>query len=290
MCNAEASSTIASQQVRWGIVESKKYLGTNWTKNQEVWDSFKQQLLDIPGLKNIHFMGGETLLTDKLEDLLDTMIEHKRFELCFSFVTNGTIYNPRIVDKLKKFHRVGFEISIETLDQRNSYVRQGTDTSRVLENINRYLVHCNNSSITVTLRPAPSLLTVGSYVGLLEFALDKNLIVKSNLCIDPEFLHIKYLPKKVKDLYKCQYLEFLNKLDDTITDSDYNVSDPNNYKLVLKEQAKMCLTILETPTPPDTNLQMLNLVNHCRRWDAVYELNAREVYPELLEIWDRYEY
>ena len=46
-------------------------------------------------------MGGETLLTDRLEDLVDTMIEHKRFEICFSFVTNGTVFRLELLNKLK---------------------------------------------------------------------------------------------------------------------------------------------------------------------------------------------
>jgi hypothetical protein len=114
MCNPKASSTIASQQVQWGIESSKQYLGTDWTRDQVVWNNFKKQLLELPGLNNIHFMGGETLLTPRFEDFVDTMIEHKSFDLCFSFVTNGTVFKPTLMDKLKQFRRVGIEISIET--------------------------------------------------------------------------------------------------------------------------------------------------------------------------------
>jgi organic radical activating enzyme len=290
MCNAEASSTIASQQVKWGMIEIKKYLGTNWTKDQKVWDNFKQQILNIPGLNNIHFMGGETLLTDRLEDFVDTMIEHKRFDLCFSFVSNGTVYKPSIVDKLKKFRRVGFEISIETLDRRNSYVRQGTDTSLVLNNINLYQSQCNNTSVTLALRPAPSLLTVGSYLPLLQYALDNQLIVKSNLCTNPRFLSITQLPDYVKEIYQEQYIEFLNKLNGRSTVEDYNASDPNNCHLVVREQAQMCLTLLQSQTPSDNELQLAALVEHCQKWDSVYKLNARELYPELVAVWDKYGY
>jgi hypothetical protein len=276
MCNARASSTIASQQVKWGIKESKQYLGNDWTKDNVVWNSFKQQVLDIPGINNIHFMGGETLLTDRFEDFVDTMIENQRFDLCFSFVTNGTIYKPGLVEKLKKFRRVGFEVSIETLDQRNSYVRQGTDTDQVLKNIDQYLENCNNSSVTVALRPVPSLLTIGSYISLLEFALKRNLIVKSIVCTYPRFMNIDLLPQNIKDTYKEQYIKFLKQLDLLVVDSDYNASDPNNHQLVIKEQAQMCLNLLNSTTPIDTEQQLKELVSHCRRWDNVYKLDARQ--------------
>lgn len=290
MCRPEASSTIAAQQVRWGIESSRQYLGTDWTRNQQVWNNFKQQLLDLPNLNNIHFMGGETLLTDRFEDLVDTMIEHSRFNLCFSFVTNGTVYKPELIEKLKLFRRVGIEISIETVDAHNAYQRQGTDTQEVLVNIQRYLSSCNGTSVTVALRPALSLLTIGYYPGLLEYALEHKLIVKSNLCYRPRFLSAEILPESIKRIYQQSYTKFLSQLANIETHHDYNASDPNNYKLVLKQQAEMCLSILQSSTPADSENELTNLVRHCERWDQVYGYDARSLYPELRTIFDRYGY
>jgi hypothetical protein len=290
MCGPKASSTIAAQQVKWGIESSRQYLGTDWTRDATVWHSFKQQLLNLPKLNNIHFMGGETLLTDRFEDLVDTMIAHERFDLCFSFVTNGTTFNSKILEKLKRFRRVGIEISIETADEHNAYQRQGTDTQLVLDNIQRYLTYCNGSSITVALRPALSLLTIGYYVGLLEYAMSHQLVVKSNLCYFPRFLNAELLPDKAKLLYQTYYREFLTKFSDIDSESDYNASDPNNYKLIIKEQAKMCLSVLQTPAPDDSAAELKNLVEHCKKWDQVYGYSARSLYPELTEILDRHDY
>jgi organic radical activating enzyme len=290
MCNPRASSTIASQQVQWGIESSRQYLGADWTKNQTVWNSFKQQLLELPGLNNIHFMGGETLLTPRLEDLVDFMIEHQRFDLCFSFVTNGTVFRPTLLDKLKQFRRVGIEISIETIDEHNAYQRQGTDTTEVLNNIDQYQKWCNNSSITVTLRPAPSLLSIGYYAGLLEYALNHQLVVKSNLCFNPRFLSAEILPESIKKQYQVPYLKLLSTLSDIVVDSDYNASDPNNYKQVIKEQIEMCLSVLQTTTPTDSEQQLEELVRHCERWDRVYGYDARVLYPEFQPILDYYGY
>jgi hypothetical protein len=290
MCNPRASSTIATQQVKWGIESSRQYLGTDWTRDEQVWTNFKQQLLDLPKLNNIHFMGGETLLTGRFEDLVDTMIEHQRFELCFSFVTNGTVFRPELLDKLQLFRRVGIEVSIEALDEHNAYQRQGTDTAVVLENIKRYQQWCNGTSITVALRPAPSLLSIGYYTELLQYALDNQFIVKSNLCTEPRFLAAEILPESVKQLYRLKYLKFLDQLSTVDVDSDYNASDPNNHRRAIKEQAEMCLNILQTPTPNDSEAQLAELVRHCERWDRVYGYNARSLYPEFQPILDRHDY
>jgi sulfatase maturation enzyme AslB (radical SAM superfamily) len=194
MCGPRASSVIASQQVQWGIKSSKQYVGTDWTKNKTVWDNFLNQLSNIPGLNNIHLMGGETLLSNRFEQLVDHMIANRQFNVCFSFVTNGTIFKPDLMQKLSKFRRVGIEVSIEALDDHNSYQRQGTDTAQVLKNIEQYQSFCNGSSITCTIRPAVSLLTIGYLPDLLQYCLDKQLVIKSLIVTDPEFLDPKIFP------------------------------------------------------------------------------------------------
>ena len=290
MCNPQASSTIASQQVKWGIESSRQYLGTDWTQNNDVWNRFLQQLLDTPGLNNIHFMGGETLLTKRFEHLVDHMIAHDRLDLCFSFVTNGTVFRPELLEKLKLFRRVGIEVSIETVDRRNSYQRQGTDTDQVMTNLDRYLDQCNGSNITLTVRPAVSALTIGSFPGLLQYCLDKNLIIKSLLVTKPDFLSAVILPKLVKDQYLESYQQLIDRLLNIQIPIDYNASDSHNTAMIVKEQAYMCMNILSQPEPSNVSELCQLMVDHCRKWDQVYGYNAREMYPELTEIWNQHDY
>jgi hypothetical protein len=287
MCNAQASSSIAVQEVKWGIAESKQYVGTDWTRDQTVWDNFKQQLLEIPGLNNIHFMGGETLLTDRFENLVDWLTEHGRFDTCLSFVTNGTVYKPGLMAKLQRFRRVGIEISIETVDEHNAYQRQGTDTGAVLDNINQYTQLGNN--IEVCLRPAVSALTIGYHADLIEYAFGKNLPIKSLLVSDPRFLDAEILPQTVKLQYLQKYIPLIKKLG-SHQGQDYNAMDPNELKRNLAQHIEMCVTILSTPVPRDSEPQLQKLVEHCRKWDQVYGYDARTLYPELTEVWDQYAY
>jgi len=290
MCNAEASSTIASQEVRWGIESSRKYLGTDWTRNTQVWNSFKQQILELPNLNNIHFMGGETLLTDRFENLVDHLIKNQRFDICLSFVTNGTVFNSRLMDKLKQFRRVGIEVSIETVDEHNTYQRQGTDTKLVLKNIDNFQQWCDGTKITVALRPAPSLLSIGYYPELLRYALQNKMIIKSNFCYKPRFLSPEILPQPIKLQYQESYIKLLKELEHVSVEGDYGASDPNNHDRAIKEQAIMCLEMLQTPTPDDSEQELERMVRHCERWDRVYGYNAKTLYPEFGEILDRYDY
>jgi molybdenum cofactor biosynthesis enzyme MoaA len=290
MCEPQASSSIAAQEVKWGIESSRQYLGTDWTRDQQVWDRFLQQLLAIPRLNNIHFMGGETLLTRRFEDFVDHMIAHDRLDLCLSFVTNGTVFRPDLTAKLKQFRRVGIEVSIETVDAHNAYQRQGTDTEQVLANLDQYRAMCNGSNITLSVRPAVSALTIGSFPGLLQYCLDQNLIVQSLLVNHPPFLDAVILPGTVKQQYLQRYQILADQLNSTQVPGDYNAKDPNNYVMIVKEQVQMCMNVLSQPEPEHAVLLQQQMVEHCRRWDQVYGYDARALYPELAEIWTQYDY
>ena len=272
--------------VKWGHEEDKKYLKTDWTKDPEVWDRFLNELLAIPKLKNIHFMGGETLLTKRFEQFVDFLIEHKRFDLSLSFVTNGTTFNEDLIVKLKQFNRIGIEVSIETTTAHNSYVRQGTDTKLVLANIKRYQEHADRITMSVTLRTAISALTIGYYPTLLELCLEEKLLIKSLLVTGPTCMDVGVLPKEVKDQYKEKYHAILDKIAEVDISQDYNESDPNNYTRSVKMQAEQALKLLDQPE----KVGLSDLVAMCRRWDDVFGFNAIELYPELAQVFKEYGY
>jgi hypothetical protein len=103
-------------------------------------------------------------------------------------------------------------------------------------------------------------------------------------------LSAEILSKTVKQRYQQGYQKLLDQLCDVSVDGDYNASDPHNYRQAIKEQAKMCLSVLKTPTPVDSEQRLEALVRHCERWDGVYGYDARTLYPEFGEILDRYDY
>ena len=288
MCWPGASTKIATQYVRWGIPNNEQYLGVDWTKDTAVWTRFLNELLAIPKFKNIHLMGGEILLNPRFEQLVDFMIAHKRFDVCFSFVTNGTVYKPELIAKLKQFERVGIEISVETTTKHNDYVRQGSNVLEVLDNVNKYRQLCNTSNISLTIRTAISLLTIGNYYTLLRYCLDKGLLIKSLLVTTPDYLDCRLLPNTVKDLYRQPYLDMLTELTDSI-EHDFNESDPNHYVQSIKLQLVQVLNLLDNQEQTNSDL-LEQTVRWCQSWDKIYNFNARLLYPELVEVFDRYGY
>lgn len=289
MCYTGASSKIAVQMVKWGHQEHEQYVNTDWTRDSVVWNRFLNELVAIPNLKNIHFMGGETLINPRFEELVDFMIAHNRFDICFSFVTNGTKFDPTLMEKLTRFARVGIEISIETITKHNDYIRQGNSTELVLSNIAQFLQLCDNDKITVTLRPTLTALSVGSYYTLLEYCLEHKLLIKSLLVHDKPHLAVDILSDAVKQEYIKPYLRLNEQLANQQLEGDFNESDPNNYLLSIKIALTQVINLLENSTTPDPHL-LEEFVFNCNRWDQVYGFNAIELYPELADIFLKHGY
>jgi pyruvate-formate lyase-activating enzyme len=288
MCRPMASSKIAAQHVKWGYQDAKQYILTDWTRDESTWLGVLTELADIKKLRNVHFMGGETLITRRFEDFIDFMLSKGRTDLNLSFVTNGTIFNDALMQKLVQFQRIGIEISIETVTDHNHYQRQGTHTNDVLKHIDQYLAYCDGSRITVTARPAISALTIGYYVSLLEYCLNKKIIIKSMLCNRPRYFDAVILPRPIKELYLERYMDFLYRHDlanEDIT-GDYNESDPNQIRKILKNQVMQCMHILDTDTPGDSEQALAEMVSWCRKWDDVHNYDARMLYPEFQKILD----
>ena len=292
MCRPQASSVIAAQEVKWGNADAGQYIGTDWTRDEATWLRVLDELASIPNLNNVHFMGGETLITPRFENFVDYMIDRGRTDLNFSFVTNGTIFNESLLTKLTKFRRVGIEVSIETVTNHNAYQRQGTDTVVVLKNIDRYLTYCNGQNITLTARPAISALTIGQYHTLLQYCLERKIIVKSLWVNKPEFLNPQILPESIKQQYILNYKKLIDDHNLATVNhlSDYNESDPNEILRIIASQVDQCITMLNSSRPSDSELQLEAMVRHCERWDRVYGYDARVLYPEFCEILEQHDY
>ena len=278
MCWPGASTRIASQYVKWGL-PAEQYLGVDWTRDETVWTRFLAELVAIPKLKNIHFMGGEPLLSPRLEQLVDHMILHSRFDISFSFVTNGTVYRPELIEKLKQFPRVGIEISIETATQHNDYIRQGSKVEEVLSTIRKYKQLCSGSDVSVTLRPAISALSIGYYHTLLDFALEEQLLIKSLVVTNPDYLNPSVLSSRLRDQYTKPYQAILDRLSAVDIDVDYNESDPSNYQHSVKLQVQQTISLMSSR---NSRAGIEELVSKCQRWDKEFGFDLYELYPEFL--------
>jgi len=94
-------------------------------------------------------------------------------------------------------------------------------------------------------------------------------------------LDVRLLPTDVKTSYKKHYVELLNTIDAELLIEDFNESDSNNYKNVIRDECHKCIALLDSEVDHDLYPDLVELLE---KWDKVYELNAIELYPELSEL------
>ena len=55
-------------------------------------------------------------------------------------------------------------------------------------------------------------------------------------------------------------------------------------------QIQQVISLLERPGPDGQEILLKAMVEHCRKWDKIYNFNARDLYPELADIFKKYDY
>jgi Rod binding domain-containing protein len=75
-----------------------------------------------------------------------------------------------------------------------------------------------------------------------------------------------------------------------LQNTDFNASDPNQYQQVIANQVAQCLELLRADGLANSEELLKQMTSHCRRWDNIHGFDARVLYPEFVEILNRYEY
>ena len=290
MCSPNASSKIASQYKTWGIVD--KVTNKNWTKNERAWNNFLISIDYVKNLNRLHFMGGEVLLNKKFYELIDYLIQIERTDISISFVSNGTILDKNLIEKLKKFRSYNIEISIESISTKNSYIRQGSDTTEILKNI-KYLQSQQSDKFQLVLRSVPQLLNVSDYDQYILWAWQEKLSIQGIPLSNPKYLQIQILPKHIKNKLVNNYKNVIEQIKSNSNTGFTTIAtgrDISRLDMQLIRECNAIINFLEMPEPTDVEHQRQELVKWLEKWDKVYKLNALTEYPEFAEFLTEYGY
>ena len=102
-------------------------------------------------LEEIYFAGGETLITSEHWEIIDFLIENKKFDLEIRYNTNLSILNYKgnnFIEKMKNFNNLMISPSCDSLGIRGEYIRTGFSNKNFLKNIN--LLKENNYKYHIT--------------------------------------------------------------------------------------------------------------------------------------------
>jgi sulfatase maturation enzyme AslB (radical SAM superfamily) len=280
MCHPYNSSLLASTWKRARLLDNSTPVLLDWTQGP-AWPKFCQHLLNNPQIVCLHIMGGEPLYHKRFQELLEFLVEHQHTNFAFTFVTNGSVYNPHIADLLNHFDSVTIEISLDGVGLDNDYVRHASNTPQIIQNIQQWISH-RNQQLDVVLRTVPQALTACTYKNLLQFALDHEISIDSNVLENPNYMKPNVLPDSIKQQIKQDLITTFDLDCYTPTTQAINLRNRHQIWLNVQKNARDLVQQLDEPCPDILNLQS-QLVNYCAKFDSTRKLSVATHVPELLD-------
>jgi len=286
MCDPRWSSLLTHSQQRAGLLSPKVPVLRDWTQNADTWQKFVDHLLSNQDIVCLHFMGGEPMYHKRFRELIDILVERNHSDFALTFVTNGSIYDADLMSKLQRFHSITIEISIESLDTSNDYIRFPSSYREVQHNIERYLTH-RSDKISVVLRSVPQFLSVTKYDLLLKFAREHHVIIDGNALHSPAFLALNVLPDSIKRLAIERLSVFLQPSQRRV--NDINLRDASDIDRCMSLHAQMVIDQINMPCEDQIG-KWRQLVDYCRRMDAVRGLDVIQAIPDLGDFFEQQGY
>lgn len=280
MCNPNASSLITSKFIAWGMpVDRRK----NWTNDDKSWNNFLESV-NLCKINRLHFMGGEPMLNKRFYQIIDHLLETNREEISISFVSNGTMFDQNLIDKLKQFKSCDIEISLESISKNNDYIRQGIKsvTELVKNNIEK-LAAQQTDKFHIVLRSVPQLLNVNNYHEYILWAYKKKLSIQGIPLQNPLYLSIGVLPISIRKEFVERYeqVKFFIKQDSNRSFTTITTGrDTSRLDIQLINECNVIISLLNKQEPLNVIELRKDLAEWLIRWDTEFGLNAYDYYPE----------
>jgi Radical SAM superfamily len=204
MCKPEASSRLQQEYTKLNQINGTLFAKPNdfksWTQDPEILESFIAELVQIPGIKYIHFLGGETLFDPAFYTICERLILAGRSkDIIVGTTTNGTIYDERVEKLISEFKEFHLGISIESITELNDYVRYPGKIFEILPNIDRYLKLRETTPLYVSLRITPNVFTASELDRLFVYMIERNVIAEScNILFKPDCLRMELMPDEIR--------------------------------------------------------------------------------------------
>jgi len=199
ICNHDSSSSIAKLDHDHDRLSDQKFFelkqAVTWSESESFWN---QLLLSAQNLKYLDLYGGEPLMSKNhfvfLKKLIDLGVAEN---IQIDYNSNGTLYSEKFFDLWKNFKSVNISFSIDDIEDRFEYQRNGAKWALVSENIKKYCSKISNT-FTIDIFPTINIQNVYYLPELVSWAQSTDLPINFNILHDPEFLSISNIDTKAK--------------------------------------------------------------------------------------------
>lgn len=196
--------------------EDKHGASYNWYKNNpQFWEDLYGQ---IPNIYQLYFAGGESTIIEEHYILLEKVIEMgyaEQIELRYN--SNGVELPQRMFDLWKKFRRVRFHYSIDSIGKMNDYIRYPSKWNHQVKQM--HLLDNTDNNVEVTIACAVQALNVFYLPDFIKWKLNQGFKkinmwpfgaggINYHFVYHPPQLNVKILPKWFKDECHLKYTDF----------------------------------------------------------------------------------
>lgn len=299
MCSPSYSTKLATDYIKFNPVAPDLFPKfpsfKNWPDNPTLVDKFVNELGEIPNIKYIHFLGGETLYLKSFYNICNRLIENGLSkEITIGTTTNCTVYNSELENIIKNFKSVHLGLSVETLTTLNDYIRWPSKIAEVTDHLlNFKRLRDENPDIHLTLRITPTVFSIFHIDSIFEFMLENSISAEScNLLDKPTWMRINILPKDLSVI-------ILKKIQ-TIIDR-YNLV-PNNTMIINRRQHSLVNPVIvdiifeykkvleEYVYPDNVEEERINLVRFIKIFEESRNNKILDYLPEYEEFLRSYGY
>lgn len=285
-CMADVSSSIEAEMKQYGLYPLKdrvlkrhrKYSAKRLKMKDGInpyIEAFWEWLPDV--YKQLHVLrltGGEPLLDDNLDRLMDYMIEHPHsldFIVNTNLSTTSTLVE-RFYDKIELLYkkcglRTQIYTSLDTWGEQAEYIRSGMNYDRVVDNIKTFIRRFPDHPVVIM-----CCLNVLSIPGFTSFLKDVVALKKmGNLTLDISFLKDPgYLCAKIADEPLRESLK-----------ASYRFMEEHEFTDFEKQKLKRIILLLEGIKENDYSKERRNFSLFIKEYDRRKNKDFVEIFPSM---------
>ena len=265
MCNSASSSEIAREVKENPILQmysSTENESISYTPDESLEELKK---LTLEGIQTLCFTGGEPFVIKQYYDFLDVIIKRGfNKNIHIDLFTNCSVYNPKFIDRLQKFRKVRFVMSLDGVGATAEYIRKGTIWSTVETNALNYAKMGEPFQLFFNTAISPYvLLDAANHARFLMklYEINPGIRTKCYATVTPEPLHFRNMDVESRK-------RAVEQIDKAI-----EILIPENFTIIKKEYSDI-KKILAEKKPVDPNL----FINYTRVYDAVRKEKFEDIF------------
>lgn len=201
MCQSHVSSKVHKvwEDIGFPTKEPYKY---DWMSDQIIRSN-------ADSVRYIDLMGGEPFYHKKIHQLIQWLVDNNHANHITIYVTsNAMVLNDDLIGNLKQFENVVVIVSLDAVGKKHEYIRPGADWNIIVKNIEKL----QKNKLNVIIQPVISAINILCLPELIDWCNDKKLhMTQMSLVHEPEQLHPKNLPNKLKKLVDKRFKNFVSE-------------------------------------------------------------------------------